>query len=753
MRFEWILVGGLGLLLVGGVLLLQRRERTPNGYWIGGWISAAIGGLLTLLGKSYPVLGLLSFPFGTLFPWFLLAGALVLADRRVPRALFPVALGLGALRTALAGVAGEPLAYAAALLTDLPAMLGTVYLAHRAVPPRAASATQRLLAPALLALTVAGLLHVAWSASGGRLDWILTLWMLATPPLLGLQLRVGSEWGRREIDRAQRDLERTIAERTAELARVNESLRASEERYRTVSELGSDLSFSFRVRRDGALEGEWVTDAFERITGFRAGEMAGDRWLSLIHPDDRERVIQDFLAAHRERREDTGSFVCRVVRKDGRVRWLEARERVTRDGKGLRVVGAARDVSDAREAEEEAHRLERQMQEAQRLESLGLVTGGVAHDFSNVLTVILGNVRLALAELPAAHPLRPRLERALAAAEHGAGLTEQMLVYAGRGPQAQKPVNLSALVSDMLDLARAAVPARVRLRESLAPDVWVQGDETQLRQVVLNLVANAGEAIGARAGTIELGTGVVRVEAPELARVQGGAALAAGRYALLQVVDDGPGMDAVTQERVFEPFFSTKLSGRGLGLAAVLGIVRGHGGAVALSSAPGRGSRFHVLLPCAIAAVHAATEPAARVAAGRGQGPARVLVVDDQEPVLELARELLGRAGYEVETALGGRRGLACFEAGPARFDAVLLDLAMPELDGVQVGSAIRALRPSVPLLLVSGFGADLAEEHLEALHPAAFLRKPYGREQLAAALGRLLADSDAAQEAPLTGR
>ncbi len=751
MRFEWVLFGSLGLLLVGGVGILQRRERSPNGYWIGGWISAAVGGLLTLLGKSYPVLGLLSFPFGTLFPWFLLAGALVLADRRVPRALFPVALGLGALRTALAGVAGEPLAYAAALLTDLPAMLGTVYLANRAVPPSAASATQRLLAPALLALTVAGLLHVAWSASGGRLDWILTLWMLVTPPLLGLQLRVGSEWSRREIDRAQRDLELTIAERTAELARVNASLRASEERYRTVSELGSDLSFSFRVRRDGSFEGEWVTDAFERITGYRAGEMARDRWLGLIYPEDREPMVEHFRAALREGREDIGPFVFRVARKDGSVRWLEARERVTREAGGLRVVGAGRDISDAREAEAEAHRLERQMQEAQRLESLGLVTGGVAHDFSNVLTVILGNVRLALAELPAAHPLRPRLERALAAAEHGAGLTEQMLVYAGRGPRAQKPVNLSALVGDMLDLTRAAVPAHVELRESLAPDVWVQGDETQLRQVVLNLVANAGEAIGVRGGTIELGTAIIEADAHELAGARGGGRLAPGRYALLQVVDDGPGMDAATRERVFEPFFSTKLSGRGLGLAAVLGIVRGHGGAVGVESVAGRGSRFHVLLPCAAAAQAAAPEPVAPASA-RSRA-ARILVIDDQEPVLDLARELLGRAGYQVETALGGRRGLACFEATPARFDAVLLDLAMPDLDGTQVGAAIRALRPGVPLLLVSGFGADLGAERLAALQPAAFLAKPYGREELAAALGRLLAEREGAEGAPPTGR
>lgn len=749
MRFDWLLVGGLALLLLGGVALLQRRERSPNAYWIGGWIAAAIGGLLTLLAPARPALGPLTFPFSTLFPWFLLAGALVLAGHRVPALLFPLALVLGGLRTALAGFAGETAAYLTALVSDLPAMLAAVFFAYRGVPAAHASASQRMLAPALLALAGAGTLHVLWSASGGHLERILTLWLFATPPLLGLQLRVGAEWSRRELVRARRDLERTIAERTAELARVNDSLRASEERYRIVSELGSDLSFSFRVQPDGSVEGEWVTHALEAITGFSVPEMSHARWLALIHPEDRRGVAEAFAAARRTGR---GTFTFRIVRKDGGVRWLEARERVTQAADGLRVVGAARDVSEAREAEQERLRLERQMLEAQRLESLGLVTGGVAHDFSNVLTVILGNLRLALAELPAAHPLRPRLERALAAADHGAGLTEQMLVYAGRAPQAQKPVNLSALVGEMLDLARAALPAHVQLCEALAPDVWVQGDETQLRQVVLNLVANAGEAMGVRPGRVELTAALVQADARELASAQGGAGLAPGRYALLEVVDDGPGMDPATRERVFEPFFSTKLSGRGLGLAAVLGIVRGHGGAVALASEPGRGSRFRVLLPCAAAAARAGPAAGAEVLEAAGQ-PARVLLIDDQEPVLELARELLGRAGYEVETALGGREGLARFEADPTRFDAVLLDLAMPELDGEQVGRAIRALRADLPLLLVSGFAADPASGRFAALRPAAFLRKPYGPEELAAALARMLGRAEPAKESAAPGR
>jgi two-component system cell cycle sensor histidine kinase/response regulator CckA len=407
----------------------------------------------------------------------------------------------------------------------------------------------------------------------------------------------------------------------------------------------------------------------------------------------------------------------------------------------MRVVGAARDVTEARRAEEERFRLERQVQEAQRLESLGLVTGGVAHDFNNLLAVILGNGRLALAELPVGHPLRPRLERMLAAAEHGAGLTEQMLVYAGRAPRAQKPVDLSWLVADMLDLARASLPPGVVLREELGPGVWVQGDETQLRQVVLNLVANAGEALDARPGRVEVRTRHAEASAEDLARGRGAPDLAPGRHALLEVVDDGGGMDAETRERVFEPFFTTKLSGRGLGLAAVLGIVRGHGGRVAVASEPGRGSCFRVWLPAGTARLSArAGAPAAPRAA---RGAARVLVIDDQEPVLDLAREFLSRAGFAVEIALGGRAGLERIRAAAGDFDAVVLDLAMPELDGEQVGRALRALHPELPLLLVSGYEADLAAARYASLAPSRFLRKPFAREELAGALAELLAGVD----------
>jgi PAS domain S-box-containing protein len=729
---DWILLAGTLSLLLAGLRLVRRRERAPTAHWIGGWIAAALGGLLLLLSNSRPQLHLLSLPLGTLFPWFLLAGSLVLAERRVPGWLLPLGLGLGALRSGVLGLGFEPAAYLSGFATDLPALLVAAWFARRAIPSPESSATQRLLPAALVVLTGFGALHLYWQATAQPQELLLGLWMLATPGMLGLQLRVGAEWTRRHLVLARHALEATIAERTAELARVNESLRRSEERYRTVSELSSDLSFGFRVERGGGVVGQWVTDAFHRMTGFEISEMTGDRWLRLIHPEDRERLERTFAAGA-----DTGTLVFRIVGKQGQVRWLEARERVQRDADGVRVVGAARDITEARHAEEERFRLERQVQEAQRLESLGLVTGGVAHDFNNLLTVVLGNGRLALAELPAVHPLRPRLERMLAAAEHGAGLTDQMLVYAGRAPRAQKPVDLSSLVADMLDLARASLPERVTLRESLGAAVWVQGDETQLRQIVLNLVSNAGEAIGDRAGTVEVRTSYRDAGAADLAGARGASSLADGRHALLEVVDDGAGMDLATRERVFEPFFTSKLSGRGLGLAAVLGIVRGHGGQVGLTSEPGQGSCFRVWLPAGATL----RSDAARTARA---GPTlervgRVLVIDDQEPLLELAREFLARAGYEVHTALGGQAGLDSFSAAAGAFDVVVVDLAMPGVDGHQVGHAIRALAPELPLLLVSGYDADHAASRVASLLPARFLRKPYSREDLAVELERLL--------------
>jgi signal transduction histidine kinase/ActR/RegA family two-component response regulator len=451
----------------------------------------------------------------------------------------------------------------------------------------------------------------------------------------------------------------------------------------------------------------------------------------VIHPDDREALIASLPA--RAGGEVQKTF--RVVRRDGGVRWLEARLRLLPEADGAaQVLGAARDVTGTREADEARRRLEQQVHESQRLESLGLLSGGIAHDFNNLLTVILGNAGLALAELPEGSPLHQRLARIQAAAEHGAALTDQMVVYAGRGSHVRKPADLSRLVEDMLPLLRVSLPPRCELVPELEGTAWSEVDETQVRQAVLNLVGNAGEAVGDAPGRITLRTGVQQLDAAGIAAGRGASDAAPGSYAYVEVSDDGPGMDAATQRRIFEPFFTTRLSGRGLGLAAVLGIVRGHGGSVQLESAPGRGSRFRLLLPGAGQPLAASSPPEDAAAAPRGPS-ARVLLMDDEPGVLEIAAEFLAREGFHVVAAGSGREGLERFAAGPGDFDAAIVDLTMPDLPGEEVAAALRARRPDLPLVLATGFSPELAAARCLELGDARFVKKPYARGDLVLAV------------------
>ena len=684
-------------------------------------------------------LDLLTYPLGSLFPFLILAGTLAWLDRPATRPILLVALAVGAARAAAAAAFGPGPAYVLALALEPPAMLAAAWLAWRAPDPPGGRRFGRLLGASFVVLMLAGVAHIVALLHGvGPLLPLLSIWMVATPVLLGMQIQAGGVWARSQIERARDELEVRVAARTAELAQANASLRESELRWRTVSELGSDLSFAYRIEADGGSAVEWTTDAVFRLTGYQAEELLSLR-PRVVHPADRARVIRALLVE--------GDGDCnlgfRIVRKDGGLRWLDARFRVERDGTGriARVLGAARDVTEARDAEEAHRRFERQTQESQRLESLGLLTGGIAHDFNNLLTVVLGNTRLALTELAPDSPLERRLLRIRAAAEHGAALTEQMLVYAGRGSHVRKPSDLSRLVADMLELLRASLPARCELRHELAADAWGELDDTQLRQVLLNLATNAGESLGEGAGSVTIRTGKLNADGAYLADTRGVPDPEPGSYVFVEVADDGPGIEAETQRRVFDPFFSTKFSGRGLGLAAVLGIVRGHGGVVKLASGPGRGTCFRVLLPSAgelLVPVHGSPAEAEAAAPARS---GRVLVVDDEDAVLEIAEEFLAREGFDAVTAGSGREAVRRFAAEPRGFDAAVIDLAMPDLSGERVAAEIRALRPDLPLVLASGFSAELAAARCLELGAARFLHKPYAPDDLVRAVRGVLGD------------
>jgi signal transduction histidine kinase/CheY-like chemotaxis protein len=407
-----------------------------------------------------------------------------------------------------------------------------------------------------------------------------------------------------------------------------------------------------------------------------------------------------------------------------------------RDAEG-RVAGCAvaiRDITEHKQAEERHRELELRVQRAQKEESLGTLAGGIAHDFNNLLTVILGNLDLVSWRLSEGAVERRLLGQAADAARDAADLCQQLLAYVGKAQLSFRPVHINRLLEDMARLMAAALSRRGQLRWNLAAEVpLVNADVSRVRQIIMSLIVNASEALGDEPGQITLSTGSARLTEKDLQSpwVQG--PLPPGEYVFLAVADTGCGIDPDLVGRLFEPFFSTKFTGRGLGLAAVLGIVRAHHGVIQVESAPGRGSRFRVWLP-ALGPASAAVDPVA-VAARDWRGSGTILVVDDEEAVRTTATRMLELLGFEVVSAADGPEAIELFRADPQRFRAVILDVTMPKLDGIATFRELVRMREDVRAILSSGYARDEIMTPLQSLGLFGFLQKPYTLHDLVAAI------------------
>jgi PAS domain S-box-containing protein len=380
--------------------------------------------------------------------------------------------------------------------------------------------------------------------------------------------------------------------------------------------------------------------------------------------------------------------------------------------------------------------LNQQMQHSQKLESIGLLAGGVAHDFNNLLLGIMGNASLAMDSLDDAEATRPLLHDVVRASERAADLTRQLLAYAGKGRFVVEPVDLSRVVEDMVPLIQSSIPRKVELILKLAPTLpAVQADRTQIEQLVMNLLINAGEAIQNEVGSVVVTTELRRFRADEIS-----AFLTEdkkeGNYIVLQVRDTGSGMDDETRKRIFDPFFSTKFLGRGLGLSAALGIVRGHKGAVRVTSAPGRGTTFEVLFPGGPDAVVPVRPPEVTALV---QGRGTILVVDDQEIVRNFLDQALRRAGYEVILAENGQEALNVFARKAGGISMVLLDLVMPVMSGEEVLPHLLTMKPGIRVIVSSGQDEGECMRKLREPRVAGFLQKPYAPAALTALLKTVL--------------
>jgi len=452
-----------------------------------------------------------------------------------------------------------------------------------------------------------------------------------------------------------------------------------------------------------------------------------------------EEVFKSFPKLVEDVARRNGSFVESVnVRKNGEVFPVEVSIKpVEIRGERLLYIVIG-DISARVRAQEDRRKLEARIRQTQKMESLGVLAGGIAHDFNNLLMGVLGNASVALRELAPTSPARDSMEQIETAALRAADLAKQMLAYSGKGRFVLESIGLSDLVEEMAHLLEASISKGSILKYNFAPNLpAVEGDATQLRQVVMNLITNAAEAIGDKSGVITVCTGVSDCDASYLKTSYLDEDLPGGLYVFLEVTDTGCGMDKETASKIFDPFFTTKFSGRGLGLSAILGIIRGHKGAIRVYSEVGRGTTMKVLLPASGKLVAGAAQQDRADRGIRFEGT--VLLVDDEETVRAVSKEMLENCGLEVLTARDGREGVHLFRENSDRISLVLLDMTMPHMGGEEAFQEIRRIRDDARIILSSGYNEREVTDRFAGRGFAGFIQKPYRVSTLVEKLSEVL--------------
>ncbi len=545
-----------------------------------------------------------------------------------------------------------------------------------------------------------------------------------------------------------REAVQVIARDIGARKRAEQALRDSEARYRTLVEnvdLGITLvGQDYRVVMANAAQGRLLNrDPVEFVDKLCFREFEGRDSVCPHCPGGR--AMRSGASASVETVRARGDGVSVPVR-------VQAFPILGPDGEVNGFIEVTEDITALKNAEEERLRLEQKFVQTQKLESLGVLAGGIAHDFNNLLMGVVGNVDLALLKAPPDSPLRSYLQKIDDAAQRAADLTNQMLAYSGKGRIVVEQVHMSRLVEEVGHLLDTVVSKKATLQYQLAPELPpVEADATQLRQVVMNLITNASDAVGDRAGTVTVSTGLVHADRAYLAGIDFGDSLVEGPYVYFDVSDTGCGMNRETQRKVFEPFFTTKQTGRGLGLAAVLGIVRGHKGGLRVYSESGRGTAFRVYLPASGAC---GEEPENATGAGGASeqrtGRGCILLVDDDAMVREVTRDMLEEHGFTVLTAADGVEGVERFREHTQAITAVVLDMTMPRMNGEETYRELRKLRRDIPVIICSGYneqdtGVSFADKTISG-----FVHKPYRATTLLNKLEELI---EGTRKVPSAGR
>ncbi|HEX9374234.1 MAG TPA: response regulator [Roseiflexaceae bacterium] len=526
------------------------------------------------------------------------------------------------------------------------------------------------------------------------------------------------------VARALRERDEQRQRRQAEAG-----LRRAEARYRDLFENANDMIYT----RDLVGNFTSVNGMSEQLTGYTRAELLAMNIEQLVAPGHRWFSREDLAQSSTNTSEE-----LELVRKDGQRVWVEINARlISEDGQPVGVQGIARDIGERRRAEEERRQLEDQLLQAQKMESIGTLAGGVAHDFNNMLTAIIGNIQLVLEDTPRDSADYPLLEEIEKAATRATSLTRQLLTFSRRQPIERRTIDLNTTISELSQMLRRIIGEDVQIEMRLAPNMSpVFADPAQVQQVVMNLAVNARDAMP-NGGRLLIATGELTLD--ELA-CRNYPWTCPGPYAQLIVSDTGIGIDAETLHRIFEPFFTTKERGKGtgLGLSVVYGIVKQHEGFVQVSSDSGQGTTFTIYLPVPAAVWDAQSPELAPAVRG---GSETILVAEDEESLRYLAATVLERLGYTVLLAEDGLDAVNLFDDHHARIDLVILDLVMPRFGGRDALERMRAIRPDLRALFVTGYD-DSAGPTLSAssaIPGTTLLQKPYRVDVLGSRVREML--------------
>lgn len=569
-----------------------------------------------------------------------------------------------------------------------------------------ASLSQSPEPPAVVVITAFGNEQIAVRAmKNGATDYVVKNALTPQTLIHAVENAIEKHYLKTELDWQRRALEQRNQELQAAMALAEKN----QERYRVLTEAIPQVVWT-ATHPDGSVD--HISHRWCEATGSPLETGLGTGWLKAVHPEDCDRVesawhqsVQNCVRFEIE---------CRLGSPTHGYRWYLARAVPQFENESvIRWFGTFTDVEDRRRAEQA-------LLQRQKLESTGLLAGGIAHDFNNLLVGILGGISYALEVLPASHEARRSLQDALLASERAAMLTRQMLNYAGKGKFVVERVDLREVVRSTCDLVRASIPKMIHLNVETGRDTpTLEADSSQIQQIVMNLIINAAEAIGEeRSAIVSVRTGAEFLNDGDPVED-----ISPGLYAVLEVTDTGCGMTEEVQARIFEPFFTTKFTGRGLGLAAVTGIVRSGKGAIWVQSAPGRGSTIRVFLPA-----KASTSPASehKISPNRTFRAGTILIVDDEAIVRRTAGLVLERGGFAVQTASGGMEAMECIRQQPHAFDLILLDMNMPGMSGEETLVQLRAINPSLRIVVFTGYSEREVASRLGENVVSGVLQKPF---------------------------